>query len=280
MSAPLVYIIILNWNGRDMLLDCLESLRKITYPNANVLVVDNGSTDDSVISIKAKFPNVELLQLPSNLGYAKGNNSGFEFVKNIKPDFIIFLNNDTLVDPGFIEPLIQPLIDDSDVGQTVPKIFYADDPERIWFGGSYINLWLGIIRHEGIRKKDHPDYNKVKEVAYATGCCMCIRAVDFEKLGGFDESFSMYAEDADLSLRIQEEGKKVMFTPDSKVWHKVSASIGGVFSFKKTFKKETSNIVLIKKHGTLYQFIFSILFWPVRLIYFTFQYLKLRIGHS
>ena len=103
---PLVYIIILNWNGKDLTLDCLKSLSKIQYDNFKILVIDNGSTDDSVKIVKQKSPNVEILQIDKNIGYAAGNNAGFNYIKNKNPDYLIFLNNDTTVDPNFIEPLI------------------------------------------------------------------------------------------------------------------------------------------------------------------------------
>ncbi|GAI89148.1 unnamed protein product, partial [marine sediment metagenome] len=105
---PLVYIIILNWNGKDLTMDCLKSLAKVQYDNYKILVVDNGSNDNSVDVIKKEYPNVEILQLDKNIGYAAGNNAGFEFIKIKNPDYIIFLNNDTIVDKKFIEPLIVP----------------------------------------------------------------------------------------------------------------------------------------------------------------------------
>jgi GT2 family glycosyltransferase len=258
MSEPLVYIIVLNWNGKTLILDCLKSLQKITYPNAKVLVVDNGSTDDSVVSVQEQYPAVEILALPSNLGFAKGNNAGFEFARKYHPQFVIFLNNDTIVDPGFIEPLLQPFKDDSAVGQTVPKIYYADKPNLIWFGGSTIYLLLGLIKHDGIRCADGPRFNHAKEVDYATGCCLCMRTDDYASLNGFDESFPMYSEDVDLSLRLKKMGRKILFIPKSKIWHKVSASVGGSFSFKKWMKKSSAKLKLIVKNVPRYSLVIAI----------------------
>ncbi len=215
---PLVYIIVLNWNGKDITLECLDSLSKLNYNNYKILVVDNGSTDGSTELINIKYPTVEILKLDSNSGYAAGNNAGFEFIKNRKAEFIIFLNNDTIVDQNFIEPLIKPLIESSNIEQTVPKILYENDKSIIWYAGGIVNLWLGQIYHVGIRKKDRRKYSESQYIDYATGCCFCMRYKDFEEIGGFDESFPMYGEDVDLSLRIRSYGKNILYTPNSIIW--------------------------------------------------------------
>ncbi len=157
--AKSVNIFVLNWNGRDLTLDCLASLEKVTYSNANVIVIDNGSTDDSVVSIKEQYPETDIIEFPTNLGFAGGNNAGFQSTAD-KADYTIFLNNDTIVDSNFVEPLINELETKSNTKQTAPKIYYADKPETIWFAGGKVNLWTGFIRHIGIRKKDASLYSK------------------------------------------------------------------------------------------------------------------------
>ena len=256
--AKSVNIFILNWNGRDLTLDCLASLEKVTYSNANVIVIDNGSTDDSVVSIKEKYPETDIIEFRTNLGFAGGNNAGFESTAN-KADYTIFLNNDTIVDSNFVEPLINELEIKSNTKQTAPKIYYADKPETIWFAGGKVNLWTGFIRHIGIRKKDSHDYSKKREIDYATGCCICMRTQDFESIELFDQTFPMYAEDVDLSIRLKQKGGSIVFIPESKVWHKVSASLGGEFSIVKWKRKLIGKIKLVAKHCKLYQIPFSVL---------------------
>ncbi|MFC1581527.1 glycosyltransferase family 2 protein [Candidatus Neomarinimicrobiota bacterium] len=222
MTQPLVYIIVLNWNGRQLTIDCLDSLLKISYQNYKILVVDNGSADNSVDFIKHNYQDVELLELKENLGFARGCNAGFKSI-NGKCDYVIFLNNDTIVDKQFLETLISPLIQTEQVAQTVPKIYYMDHPDKIWYAGGRVNLWFGMIRHLGIRKTDSPANSLANMTDYATGCCFCVRAGDFESIGMFNETYSMYAEDVDLSLRFRNNRQDVMFVPSSKVWHKISA---------------------------------------------------------
>ena len=225
MSTELsVTVIVLNWNGKELTIKCLESLKKVNYSNFNILVVDNGSTDGSVDTLKEKFPDVSVLALENNLGYASGNNRGFDSLESDPPKFVIFLNNDTIVDVNFIEPLVKQLLTKKHAGQTVPKIYYENDPKLIWYAGGIVNLWTGSIYHLGIRQNDGPGYSKTNKTKYATGCCFCIRYEEFKEFGGFDENFPMYSEDVDLSLWIRSAGKQVWFVPDSKIWHKVSSS--------------------------------------------------------
>ena len=273
----LVNIFVLNWNGKKITLDCLHSLDKATYSNVNIVLIDNGSTDGSVDLIKKEFPNIEIIQLKENLGYAGGNNYGFKNVK-IQSEYSIFINNDTLVSTNFINPLIEPLKNDTSIIQTAPKIFYADDPNLLWFAGGYINLFFGWIRHRGIRKIDKGQYNNSTLIDYATGCCICMRTKDFKLFKMFDESFSMYGEDVDLSIRVRKAGGKIMYIPESNIWHKVSASIGGQFSLIKWKKKSMGRIRLIKKNINLIIFplalIFNIIVIILELPFFLFYKLK------
>ena len=160
--AGSVNLFVLNWNGRDLTLDCLSSLEKVIYPNVKIHIIDNGSSDNSVVSIRNKFPDYEIIELAENHGFAKGNNTGFQSVKQ-KADYTIFLNNDTIVDPNFIDPLVNELEAISNVKQTAPKIFYEDKKEYIWFAGGIISLWTGVIRHSGIRKKDSSKFSQLKK---------------------------------------------------------------------------------------------------------------------
>ena len=266
MEKPSVTVIVLNWNGKDLTIECLESLKQVNYSNFNILVVDNGSTDGSVELLKEKFPEVSILVLEKNLGYAAGNNRGFDSLKPDQPKFVIFLNNDTIVDENFIEPLVKQLLTHKKASQTVPKIYYENDPKLIWYAGGIVNLWTGSIYHLGIRQYDGPAYSKTHKTKYATGCCFCMRYEEFKEFGGFDEAFPMYSEDVDLSLWIRAAGKQVWFVPDSKIWHKVSASLGGAFSFGKIVRKARGIFLLIKKHANLFQWLSLIVLLPIQLI--------------
>ena len=255
--AGSVNLFVLNWNGRDLTLDCLSSLEKVIYPNVKIHIIDNGSSDNSVVSIRNKFPDYEIIELAENHGFAKGNNTGFQSVKQ-KADYTIFLNNDTIVDPNFIDPLVNELEAISNVKQTAPKIFNEDKKEYIWFAGGIISLWKGVIRHYGIGKIASSKFSQKRKIDYATGCCVCMRTVDFESIGMFDESFLLYGEDVDLSLRFSNQGGEILFVPESKIWHKVSASLGGQSAFGKWKRKLSGKMKLVRKHSPGYQVIISL----------------------
>ena len=271
MINPSVTVIVLNWNGKDLTLECLDSLNKVDYSNYNILVVDNKSSDGSVESINQRYSDISVLELDNNYGYAGGNNRGFNSLNNDKPEFVIFLNNDTVVDKNFINPLINPLLSNKNIYQTVPKIYYQNNPKLIWYAGGKVNLWTGSVSHKGIRQYDNDKFNLEGTTKYATGCCFCMRYDDFKKIDGFDEKFPMYSEDVDLSLSIRKKEYKVWYTPDSIIWHKVSASIGGSFSFSKNKRKLKGLFLLFRKHANRFQYISIILFSPFQLLYQIFK---------
>ena len=260
----LTCIIVLNWNGAEETIACLESLAPVMVKGYKLLVVDNGSTDGSPEKIRKAFPSVELLCLPVNLGYAGGNNAGFRRVQEMQAEFVIFLNNDTIVDAGFCAPLVETLRLQSLAGMAVPKIFYWDRPDTIWYAGGVFRLSTGLICHVGLRQKDAPEFDRPGSTEYATGCCFAMRCRDFEALGGFDETFAMYAEDVDLSLRVRALGKSIEYVPSSKVWHKVSASLTG-HPFRKLVKKSFGALRLFRKHRAWSGMVLYLVLLPLRL---------------
>ncbi|MCF8383293.1 MAG: glycosyltransferase family 2 protein [Chlorobium sp.] len=257
MSAPpLTTVIVLNWNRRDDLVRCLHSLDPLLSEQVRVLVVDNGSTDGSVDAVRQGFPGVEVLSNRSNLGYAAGNNAGFRHAMQRSPEYVVFLNNDTVVAPEAIAALTAVLRNDPEAGIAVPEIFYMDDPDRIWYAGGVVRLGLGLVRHLGIREPHGPAYARRNETGYATGCCIAMRSRDFEGFGGFDERFGMYAEDVDLSLRVRSAGLTVVYEPAARVWHRVSASYGSGMHPRKIVRKSAAMLYLMRKHRAWSGFIF------------------------
>lgn len=248
MSGEKTAVVVLNWNGAADTLACLASLAKVERPAFTTLLVDNASSDDTVVLVRRAFPAVEILELPRNLGFAGGNNAAFRSLRGRGFDNVVFLNNDTVVDPGFLQPLVESLRDGW-VGIASPKILYMDDPGRIWYAGGVLKPATGLIEHTGIRQPDGPQFDEPKPVGYATGCCLVMRCRDFEAVGGFDERFGMYGEDADLSIKIRERGLVVMYQPASRLWHRVSASSGGEMSLGKQLRKSGAAMTLFAKHG-------------------------------
>lgn len=255
-----------NWNNQQDTVRCLGSLSSVDYPGMQVLVVDNGSTDRSVEHIRHSFPSLEVLELDLNNGYGGGCNAGFAHVLGENPEYVVFLNNDTIVDRNFLEPLITPLASCSDVAVTVPRICFMEHPERIWYAGGKVNLFTGKVAHRGIRRRDSTVFGTEHETEYATGCCMAMRAGDFRETGGFDPAFMMYGEDVDLSLRIRKSGKRILYVPQSRIWHKVSASEGGELGARKLWRKNRSMLKLLVKHRVWFGIVPYLLLLPFRFL--------------
>ncbi|MEI7788291.1 MAG: glycosyltransferase family 2 protein [Chlorobiaceae bacterium] len=255
---------VLNWNGAEDTLACLNSLAGERSPLCRVLVVDNGSTDGSAELIRDAFADAELLVLPANRGYAAGNNAGFRRVMELQGEYVVFLNNDTIVEAGFWVPLVETLQRNSLAGIAVPKIFYSDSPDTLWYGGGIVRLSTGLISHVGLRKKDSPQFSRPVTTGYATGCCLAMRCKDFQALGGFDETFAMYAEDVDLSLRIASLGMSIEYVPSSRVWHKVSASLHGN-PLSKLVKKSFGVLRLLRKYRAWNGMAWYLILFPLRI---------------
>lgn len=218
------YIIVLNWNGKADTLDCLESLRFTNYDNYQVVLVDNGSEDDSVAAVRQKFPEVEVVETGKNLGFAGGNNVGIEYALKQGADYVFLINNDTTVDPDYLKELVDVARADSAVGAVGSKIMYYSEPERIWFAGGTINWLKNKGEHLGLDQIDAGQFDRLREVGYLTGCALLVKREVVEKIGVLEDDYFLYYEDADYSLRIQNANYKTVYAPKSKIYHKVSRS--------------------------------------------------------
>lgn len=266
MNGEKTAVVVLNWNGAADSLACLASLAKVRQPEFTTILADNGSTDASVGLVRRAFPEVEIFELGRNLGFAGGNNAAFRSLRGRGFDNVVFLNNDTVVDPGFLQPLVETLLDGW-VGIVAPKILYMDNPGRIWYAGGVVNPATGLIGHAGIRQPDGPEFDEPKPVGYATGCCLAMRCRDFEAVGGFDERFRMYGEDIDLSMKIRNRGLVVMYQPASRLWHRVSASSGGEMNLGKQLRKSGAAMTLFAKHGMFSGLLLYPLLLPFRAVF-------------
>ncbi|MGD0339197.1 MAG: glycosyltransferase family 2 protein [Bacteroidota bacterium] len=248
---PLVYIIVVTWDGKNDTLECLRSLQKISYPRSKVVVVDNASVDGTVEAVRMEFPGVEILRNETNLRYAGGNNRGISFALDQGAGVVLLLNNDTIVDPGFLSVLVQTLMSDAKNGIIGPKILYYSDPQRIWYAGGKIDWWQGWVSHIGIREVDHAQHDTITTTGYVTGCCMLVKRDVIERCGMLDESYFLYGEDVDWCLRASREGYRIIFQPQARVWHKVSASSGHLSLFK-NINKLKSQLRFLARYARWY----------------------------
>lgn len=248
MTQPLVWVVVLTWNRREDALACLESLSRMTYPNYHLLLVDNASVDGTVEAVRERFPDVELIVNDSDLGFGAGFNSGLVRALDAGADYILMLNNDTYVDPRMLDELMAH--DAPDVGMLAPKIYYAGDPDRIWSVGAMKNPWTLAATGTGEGQLDQGQWDRVVERDYLTGCALLLKRSLLEQVGLFDAEryYPIYCEDTDLCLRTREAGFRLLMVPAARMWHKVSASGGGVDSPEVCYLRARNSMRLYRKH--------------------------------
>ncbi|MEM2955045.1 MAG: glycosyltransferase family 2 protein [Candidatus Nanoarchaeia archaeon] len=268
LKQPKVSIIVLNWNGKKYLQKCLDSVFNIDYKNYEVLFVDNASTDGSVNFVKKQYQNeikskkLKLVLNDKDYGFAEGNNIAIrQVLKDKSVNYICLLNNDTIVDKNWLSALVNFAEKNSKIGIVGSKIYYLDQPNKINFAGGKVNLWTGSGMHIGDNELDRGQYNFPKKVDYITGASMCIKREVFEKIGFFPEEFFCYWEDTDFSFRARKAGYELWYVPDSKIWHKVSAS----FNAFGAYCMYRNSVWFMKKHASLFQFFIFVIYKFIRL---------------
>lgn len=231
---PKVAIIVLNWNNRADTVECIRSLEGVSYPDFEAVVVDNGSSDGSEAAIKAAFPGLRVIQTGRNLGFAGGNNVGIRDALARGFDYVLLLNNDTVVDPGFLGEMINAGESGPSTGIVGPRIYYFSEPGRIWYAGGTVDYWKGRLEHVGFNAMDGDEYGRAGDTMLVAGCAMLIKRQVFEKIGLLYEPMFLYFEDSDFCARASRAGYRIAYAPSAKVWHKVSqttAKLKGVQSY-------------------------------------------------
>ncbi len=258
MSAPArdpaapVAVIIVNWNGARDTLEVLHELDGVEGPPLRVVVVDNGSTDDSVDLLRRDAPHIELLETGENLGFAGGNLVGLRHVLATEDcGWILLINNDVAIDPGFLPPLIAACLDPG-VGAAAPKIYYFEPRDLLWSAGGRLRLRETVTEEIGQGREDGPAYSEDADMTYLTTCCLLIPRDVLERVGPLDPVYFIGVDDADWSRRAQDAGYRLRYVAASRIWHKVAVSTGGSYTPFKTFHTGRSNTLYARRHfGTL-----------------------------
>lgn len=255
-------MVILNWNGKRFLGECLLSLEKQSYPNFETIVVDNASIDGSIDYLKANYSDfVKLLALSENRGFAGGNNVG---IRAAKGKYVILLNNDTRVDPRWLEELVRAADRDENVGMCASKIYFYDKPEVIDNAGLVIYK-DGLSRGRGRLEKDSGQFDREEEVIFPSGCAALYKRDMLDEIGLFDEDFFLYLDDTDLGLKARLAGWKCIYVPTAVVYHKYSGSTSA-YSPQKGFYVERNRIWVLFKYFPMRMVFSSIYFSLARYI--------------
>ncbi|MDP3888721.1 MAG: glycosyltransferase family 2 protein [bacterium] len=236
-----VFVVILNYNGKDFLLNCLDSVEKLKTDNFDlqVIVVDNASTDGSDKIVEQKYKDIKILRNKENLGFTEGNNVGIRYSLENGADYIFLLNPDTTVSSDLLVQLIKQAESDQMIGLVGPKIYFAPGYEFhkdrykneekgkvIWYAGGIVDWDNVLASHHGVDEVDCGQYDKVSETDFVSGCGMLIKKEVFEKIGLLDKKYFLYWEDNDFSQKAKRAGFKLCFAPQAMMVHLNASSSG------------------------------------------------------
>lgn len=221
----LVVSVVVNWNRPELTLEAMRALSALAVPAGvahRLVLVDNGSTDGSLARLRPAMPEAEILELPANVGFARGANAGVLRALDMGADYTMLVNNDTVAEPGLLEQLVSAVEADPSIGMAVPTVTYFDSPERVWpSAGRRRRLTLAAVDTTASPPSDAP-----YDVAWAVGCCMLVKRDTWRSIGLFDTRFRMYYEDHDLCIRALEAGWRIVHVPAARIRHRVAASTG------------------------------------------------------
>lgn len=255
-------IVMVNYNGSQLTIDCIDSLQKSTYSNYHIYLVDNGSHEEQLCELKrycSKLLNVTLIDTKVNNGIAKGNNIGVTSAVKDNCNYIMLLNNDTIVDPYMLEILVHKTIKEG-YELSTPLMFYYDHPQKIWCAGGKFNFYKGTTSH--FHENQHIDEVELKEVEvdYVPTCCLLLKAELFKEHGFFDEKYFLYYDDTDFIYRLYRNNYKISFIPSAKLWHKVSSSSGGAESKLTIYYGNRNRLYFINKNFKGHKKLIALLF--------------------
>ena len=225
-SSPLIGVVTVTYNSGAVIRDFMESVFQQSYRNFKLYIVDNSSSDETLSSL-ARFSDPRLVVIPNstNLGVAEGNNVGVRAALASGCNSVLLINNDTVFGPELISTLDQGL-DKYRCEMIVPKILYFDPPDKIWSAGGTFSVLRGRPKHLGFGMKDDGRFDESREVEYSPTCCMLIKKQVFERIGIMDPKYFIYFDDADFCMRAHRAGVKLVYSPNTKLFHKVSSLVG------------------------------------------------------
>lgn len=255
MECPKVSIIIVNWNGKNDLIRCLESLRDSEYTNTELIVVDNGSTDGSLELLEKEFKEAQVVSLGKNVGRSEALNIG---TKLSAGELVLHLDNDIRIcDPALITKLVEKISSDSTIGVCGPMVLNMDS-DIIQTMGAYVDLRSGTaIGAKGRNETDHGQFVEPFEVDYIVGCCIMFRRSILEKVGQYVSRYIVYYDETDLCLCVKKAGYRVVTDPRAKIMHRVSGSGSNMGDFS-LFHFMKNRLLFMRRHGGFIDWLFFI----------------------
>lgn len=254
MSEPLVVILVLNWNRCDETIACLESVSRLTYPRVVAVLIDNGSSDESARIIRERFPRVEVIETGQNLGYAGGNNVGISWALRRGADYVLILNNDTIVPPGALTELMRVASTDKAIGVVGPKVLCEPDRHLLYSCGESQSLWFN--RRRIATGQPDPKFDQTpRDVDYVVGCALLVSREFIERVGLMDEAFFAYYDEVDWCFRGRRFGYRIVCVPSAVVYHKGEASSGKGLNPITAYYRTRNWMYFMRKHALAYHWV-------------------------
>ena len=247
-----VSIILVNYNGKDYNKECIESIFNSSYKNIEVIVIDNDSND-----------NIDLMLSKNNLGFSGANNIGIQKALKNGCDYIVLLNNDTIIDRDLILNMIKASKEENDAIIS-PKIYYYDNKDIIWSAGADMRWKKGVTDQRGINQKDDGSFDKREEVEFGTGCCLLIPSKIISEVGLLSDDYFLYYEDTDYCMKVRNKGYKIVYEPTAVLYHKVSASTGGEISPGYIYYNTRNRLIFNKRFNKENKFTYLSYFYLTR----------------
>jgi hypothetical protein len=244
----MIDIILVNYNGLEDTLACIESLKKIDRNDYEIIIVDNGSADGSLGKLKKlQLDKVIVLDSGGNLGFSGGNNMGINYALEHCSDYVLLLNNDTLVEPDFLTHMIEAEEVYENNAIITAKILYEFDRKTIWYAGGEFNFKTSRTSSCGINEIDSGKYDLMRPVTFISGCCMLIPVKAIKEVGLMEEDYFLYCEDTDYGCRFTKHGYILAYQPLSRIYHKVSATTSKLSDLMNYYIVR-NKLVIIKRH--------------------------------
>jgi GT2 family glycosyltransferase len=261
-----VAVVILNWNGGEDILDCLQSVFESTHKAIAVAIVDNGSVDGSTKEIRSRYPEVHFIVNSQNLGFARGSNQGMRWALGEGIQYVLLLNGDARLGPDAVAELLAVTQEEEDSVVACPRI-YLEGSDRLWFAYGIVKLWAGLFQNPAFNQTDSAEWSEPRDMEYASGCCMLIPAKILRQAGMLDESFFAYCEDIDFSLRVRKAGFRLRYVPSALLWHGSSGQTNRTRTARYRYLATRNNLWVVRKHGTWAEVLLCFCILPMRSLF-------------
>jgi len=253
-NPPRVAAVVVNYNGRQITLQAIESLRRMDYPNFDLVVLDNASTDGSSEAIALAYPDLRQIRVEVNRGSSSGYAAGFRWAFENGYDYVLLLNNDIEVEPGMLTELVKVAESDAKIGCAGPKCYFHGDRQRLWSAGGILRFRESITRERGYGEIDRGQYDRDVDVDYINGCAILIRRAAAQAAGMWDDLFFICVDDADFCTRVRRHGFRCVFAHRAVLYHRVAFTTGG-YRPDRNFQFGRSGAIYVRRYANPWQWL-------------------------